>query len=254
MSLYPATGFPQLLPENGVLCDHSDMRFPLGEVVKDTYGNFFRYVKANEAIAVGEIVTHVVLGVWDTTIVVDGAITANTTDKLHIDTLTTAVTAGQYNGYYVSQATAAGLGKLFRIKGHQAIGASGEGDLTLTEKMTEAFADGVALLIYNPFLVELTDADTETIVGVGVGTITSGNYGFVQIGGIHSGVLCDGSNGTAVVLNEPVVPYGSDPGQGQGCTENDSTSDFEVANSPLIALAASTVDAGYVPAKFVRVV
>ena len=55
--LYPATGFPQLLPEEGILCDTAEMRFPLGEVVKDAYGNFFRYVKASEALAVGEIVT-----------------------------------------------------------------------------------------------------------------------------------------------------------------------------------------------------
>ena len=255
--LYPATGFPQLLPEDGVLCDTADKRFPLGGMVMDVYGNFFRYVKASEALAVGEIVTHVPLGTWDTTIVVDGAIVANTTNKLHIDTTTTVMTANQYKDYFVAQAVAAGKGRLFRIVTHPAIAAAtGEGDLTLAEDMTEAFADGTALEIVNPYLVELVDANTDTIAGVAIGTITVNQYGFVQVGGIHSGVLTDGSaGGTAIVLNETVSSYGgTDPGQGQGYATADEAGDMEVANSPLIAMQDSAIAEGYTPCKFSRIV
>ena len=253
--LYPATGFAQLLPEGGVLCDTADKRFPLGGMVMDVYGNFFRYVQASEAIAVGELVTCVPLTTFDTTVVVDGAIVANTTNKLHIDTLTTAVTAGQYNDYFIAQAVAAGKGRLYRIVGHPAIAATtGEGDLTLAEDMTEAFADGTALEIVNPYYVELCDGATDTIAGVAVGTITIAQYGFVQVGGVHNGVLCDGSNGTAIVLNETVSSYGTDPGQGQGYATADEAGDIEVANSPLLAMQDSAIDAGYVPCKFSRIV
>jgi hypothetical protein len=255
-TLYPATGFAQMLPEEGILCNTVDKRFRLGGVVMDIYGNFFRYVQASEALAVGEIVTHVPLGTWDTSIVVDGAIVANTTNKLHIDTTTTVMTADQYVDYSIAQAVAAGKGRLYRIIKHPAIAAAtGEGDLTLAEDMTEAFADGTALEIVNPFLVELVDANTDTIAGVAVGTITTDYFGFVQVGGIHNGVLCDGSNGTPLILNETVSSYGgTDPGQGQGYATADEAGDQEVANSPLIAMQDSAVDAGYVPCKFARVV
>jgi hypothetical protein len=253
--LYPASGFAELLPEGGVLCNTVDKRFPLGAIVMDIYGNFFRYVQASEALALGEIVTHVPLATWDTTVVVDGAITANTTNKLHIDTLTTAVEAGEYNDYFVAQAVAAGKGRIFRIVGHPAIAAvTGEGDLTLAEDMTEAFVDGVALEIVNPYRVELVDADTDTIAGVAIGVITADYFGFVQVGGVHNGVLCDGAVGTTVVLNETVLPYGADPGQGQGYDTADDVGDMEVANSPLLAMQGSGIAEGYVPCKFVRIV
>ena len=252
MSTLQATGFAQIPPDVGIARNDASPKFRLGTEIQDCNGNTYRYVKAAEAIAYGELVTHTAKAAWDTTTVVDGAITANTTNILHVDTNTAAWTINQWAGYWVCQAIGAGLGRLYQIKSHPAIAIAGECDVVLEDNMAEAFADGAVLYIFNPWLVELTDADTETIVGVGVGTITATYYGFVQTGGLHPGVLCDGSNGTAVVLNEPIVPYGTDPGQGQGCTENDATSDFEVANSPLIALAASTTDAGYVPAKFVR--
>lgn len=250
---YPqATGFPQLVPESGLFSNSATARYDLGMLALDKLGNVYRYVKASEAVAFGELVTHVALAAWDSGIVTDGAVTAGDT-KIHIDTITTAMTANQYAGYFVRQGEAAAKGIMHRIKSHAAMAASGEGDLILAHPALEAFADGAALSIFNPFLVELTDAGTETICGVGIGDITANYFGFVQVGGIHPGVLCDGSNGAGVVLNEPIVPYGTDPGQGQGMAGNTEADIMEAANSPLIALDASTTDAGYVPAKFVRV-
>lgn len=248
-----STGYPQLMSEDGLHCDHASAKFPLGMLAMDIYGNEYRYVRANEAIAFGELVTAVALATWDTSIVVDGAVVAGDT-KIHVDGIVTAKAANFYAGYYIRQGEAAGLGRLHRIEAHDSMAASGEVDLILSPATPaqEAFATNTTLQIWNPYNMELTDADTETIRGVGVFPITATYYGFVQVSGVHPGVLCDGSNGTAVVLNEPIVPYGTDPGQGQGCTENDATSDFEVANSPLIAKDASATDAGYVPAMFVR--
>jgi len=246
------TGYPQLIPEDGIFSNSSTAKYPLGMLAMDVNGNEYRYIKAAEALAVGELVTNTVMATWDTTVVTDGAVAVGDT-VIHIDTTTSAFTANQYAGYYVGQAVAASKGFLHRIKAHDSVvAATGEVDLILDHAAMEVIADGVALLIYHPYVVELTDAVTENIAGVAIGTITSAYYGFVQVGGVHPGVLCDGSNGTAVVLNESIVPYGTDPGQGQGYATADEAGDMEVANSPLIALEASTVDAGYVPARFTR--
>jgi len=247
------TGYPQLLPESGIFCDHATAKYSLGMLAIDIYGNEYRYVRANEAIAVGELVTAVALAAWDSGIVTDGAVVAGDT-KIHVDTITTAKAANFYAGYWIRQGEAAGKGRLHRIESHDAMAASGEVDLILSKSTPalEAIADGVALQIFNPYNMELTDAATEVIRGVGIGTITSGQYGFVQVGGLHPGVLCDGSNGNPTVVNEPIVPYASDPGQGQGRDGSAEADIVEMGLSPLVALDASTTDAGYVPAQFVR--
>jgi hypothetical protein len=102
--------------------------------------------------------------------------------------------------------------------------------------------------------MELTDAGTEPIMGVAIGAITAASFGFVQVGGFVQAVLCDGSNGAAVVIHEPIVPYATDPGQGQGMAGSAEADIMELACSPLIALEASATDAGFVPAYFVRTV
>jgi len=248
------TGYPQLLPENALFSDSATAKYPLGMLALDIYGNEYRYIRANEAIAFGELVTPVALGTWDSTIVTDGAVVAGDT-KIHVDTITTAKAANFYSGYWIRQGEAAGLGILHRIESHDSMAASGEVDLILS-KMTpaqEAIADGVALQIYNPYNMELTDAAVEAIRGVGVYPLSASQYGFVQVGGMHPGVLCDGSNGAAVVAGEPITPYGTDPGQGQGVdASSPAEADFNEYLSPLIALDASATDAGYVPALFIR--
>lgn len=247
----PKATFP-MVPEGGLFCNHSSRKYPLGTKVYDVNGNAYRYVyAATEAIAQGELVTHVAIAAWDSTTVVDG--TAAAGDSLiHVDTNTSVWTGNQYKGYYLRQAEASGKGSLQLIKSHPAISASSECDVQIEGSVSEAFADGATLYIFHPYAVELTDAATETIVGVGIGDISSGYYGFVQVGGVHPGVLCDGDNGADVVANEIIVPYSTDPGQGQGYATADEAGDMEVANSPIVALDGSTQDAGYVPARFVR--
>ena len=244
---------PMVLPMDALRANDDTQRFRLGQKVHDIEGNTYRYVYAGvEALAYGELVTHVTLAAWDSGIAADGAITADTTNILHIDTITTAMTKNQYAGWYVCQAPAAGKGRMFKIKSHEAMAASGEGDLVLHDVMNEAFVDDVALLIFNPWNVELTDAGTEVIRGVIPSGISSGYYGFMQTGGVCQGVICDGSNGAAVVAHEPIVPYATDPGQGQGMAGSAEADIMEAAASPLIALEASSADAGYVPAYFIK--
>ena len=115
MSTLQASGYAQIPPEGGLIRNDTTRKFELGTVVSDTFGNSYRYVKANEAIAIGQIVTAVAKAVWDSTVVMDGASAVGDT-YIHVDTLTSAMTVNQYRGYYVSQATAAGLGRGYKIK------------------------------------------------------------------------------------------------------------------------------------------
>ncbi len=246
------TGYPQLLPESAIFSNSETAKYPLGMLALDVNGNEYRYVQAVETLDVGELVTPTVPATWDTTIVIDGAVAVGDA-KIHIDTITTAMDPNEYAGYFVCQAVAAAKGFLHRIRSHASMAASGEGDLILDHAAMEIFADGTALLIYNPYRMELTDAALEQIRGVAIGTITTNYYGFVQVSGYVNGVLCDGSNGAAVVAGEPITPYGTDPGQGQGVdASTPAEADFNEYLSPLVALEASAVDAGYVPALFIR--
>ena len=253
---YKGIGAPPIvLPMDALVANDATQRFRLGQKVQDISGNEFRYVKATETLARGELVTATALAAWDSTIVVDGAVAvADATKILHVDTLASAMTKNQYAGYYVKQAAAAGKGRMFKIAGHEAAAIAGEVDIILEDTIDEAFGDGAVLSIFNPYVVELTDAATEPIMGVAIGAINATRFGFVQVGGFCQAVLCDGSNGAAVVLNEPIVPYSTDPGQGQGMAGSGEADIMEAAASPLIALEASTTDAAFVPAYFIKTV
>lgn len=254
---YKGIGAPPIvLPMDALVANDASQRFRLGQKVQDINGNEFRYIKATEALAKGELVTATAIAAWDSTIVVDGAVAvADLTKVLHVDTMTSAMTKNQYAGYYVKQAIGAGLGRSFKISHHEAQSAAGdEVDIFLEDTIDEAFGDGAVLSIFNPFVMELTDAGTELIMGVSIGAIAAASHGFVQVGGFVQAVLCDGSNGAAVVIHEPIVPYSTDPGQGQGMAGSAEADIMELAASPLIALEASATDAGYVPAYFSRTV
>jgi hypothetical protein len=249
MSTLQASGYAQIPPEGGLVRNDTTRKFELGTVVSDTFGNSYRYVKANEAIAIGQIVTSVVKAAWDSTIVMDGASAAGDL-YLHVDTLTSAMTVNQYRGYYVSQATASGLGRGYKIKSHgSAAATTGELDIWLEDAVQEVIGDGDVLYIYHPYLVELVDADTELIMGVATGTISSGSYGFVQIGGHCPAVAAGHSSSAAIVLNEPLVPIAGNPGSVQGMAGSAEADIMEAAASPLRALQAVNANTtGYVEA------
>lgn len=250
-----ATGPAILLPTGGLAGNTETAKYPLGQLFQDDRGNYFRYIKANEALTKGQAVTSVALGAWDSGIAVDGAVTSGDT-YIHIDTVTTSMTANQYAGYYVRQAAASGKGAMYRISGHNAIASSGEGDIYLEDAVEEAMANNAALEIYNPYLVEKIDATTEQIQGIAIEDITSGYHGFVQVGGVCQYVLVGHSTSAAIVLDEPLTPVGSGlAGSLMGMAGGDEADIMEAANSPLRALdavAANTV--GLIPAKFIMVV
>ena len=248
MSTRQASGFAQLPPEGGILRNDTVRKFELGTVISDTLGNSYRYVKAAEALAIGQCITATAKAAWDSTIVMDGASAVGDL-YIHVDTLATAMTVNQWRGYYVSQATAAGLGRGYKIKSHASAAIAGELDIFLEDAIQEIIADGVVVLIYNPYVVELVDADTEVIMGVCVGTIASGSYGFVQVDGHCPAVQAGHSTSAAIILNEPLVPVAAVPGAVQGMAGSAETDVMEAAASPLRALQAVGANTtGYVEA------
>lgn len=262
MSTLQASGFGQIPPEGGLLRNDAVRKMEIGTVISDTLGNSYRYVQASEALFKGGLVTAVAKAAWATAVLVDGAITvAAATNKVHVDAFLVDRTANELRGYWVSIAAAestntASNGRAYRIKSHEAFdfSASTEGDIFLEDNVGEEWANDAPLLIYNPYLMENTDAGTEIIMGVGICTIDAGSYGFVQIGGHCSAVYCGGTTSAAIVANEPIVPGATVTadtiaGAGIGMAGSTETDIMEAALSPVIALQALAADtAGYVEA------
>jgi hypothetical protein len=251
----PRAGGPGILvSREGLYANSSVREFSLGQKAFDVDGNTYRYVKAAEALARGQGVTATALAVWDSTIVVNGAVAAGDT-SISVDTNASVITANQFEGYFIGQApTATGLGALHKIYSHPAIGIAGEMDVQLdpSTPAAEIIGDGVALLIFHPYVVELLDATTEIVRGVVVNTIDSGYYGFIQTGGFVPDVLVGHSTSAAVVVNEYLTPIAAVPGSFQGAAGNAEADVMEASASRLIALeavAANTVSR--LPAFFV---
>ena len=262
MSTLQASGFGQIPPDGGLKRNDTIRKMEPGTVVSDTLGNSYRYVKASEALYDGGLVTAVAKAAWPTAVLVDGAITvAAATNKVHVDALLADYEPNELRGYWLSIASAesgntASNGRAYRIKSHDGFdySSSTEGDIYLEDNIAEEWADDDALLLYNPYLMENTDAGTEVIMGIGICTIAAGSYGFVQIGGHHPGVYCGGTTSAAVVINEPIVPGATVTadtiaGAGIGMAGSTETDIMEAAVSPVIALQSLAADtAGYVEA------
>ena len=258
MSTRQASGPVQIPPVKGLLRNDSVAQFELGLRIHDTLGNTYKYIKANEAVAEGEGVTAIAGAAWDSTIVTDGAISANSGQSyIHVDTVASAVAANYYAGSWIYQAAAAAKGKAFKIKSHPSLTIAGEADIELEDPINEAIADGTVLYIYNPYIMELLDADTEIVMGIGIGTISAGYYGFVQCGGFCPVVKVGHSTSAAIVLNELLRPVAAVPGafQGTAVGSDGEAEIMQLACSPLIALEAVGANTpGYIPALFGRVV
>ena len=258
MSTLQASGFGQIPPLGGIARDDANRKFELGTVISDTFGNSYRYVKAGTALAVGMAVTATAKAAWDTTIVVDGTVNSTSaTNKLHVDTVTTDADANGFRGYYVSQTAAAGKGFGNKVAYHDLIDVSNstDADIFFEDQIAEAFADGEVLYAYHPYVVEPVSATTQIIMGIAVGTITVGQYGFIQVGGHCPAVLIGGTTNLEVVINEKLVPGATVAtdmlaGALMGVmVATDDTGIYASAISPVIALQAVAANtAGYVEA------
>ena len=241
--------------------NRSIQRHTLGELrmtaKNGMYYGIYQYIKASEALSRGEILTEVPVTAWSfgNQIKTDGAVVA-AEETMTVDgngSATTVITVNQFKGYWISQAPAAGpLGGTIQIKSHPALAAgTGDMELTLERPAGEAFADNVSLYLSLPYLMELVDATTESIMGVCVEDMTIDYFGWMQVGGFVPAVLVGHSGSAAVVLHEPLTQVGSGlPGACQGFAGNSDADIMESFLSPLtslVAVAGATVC--YIPAR-----
>lgn len=227
-----------------LLANDSTAKEEIGIERQDVDGNVYKYIKANEALAIGQSVVAVAETTWDSAVLDEASSSGDT--EIDVDTKAAAVTANQFKDYYIGQAAASGKGMFHKIKYHEAALATASFNVTFETAIAEAFGNGVALRVYAPWLMELTDALTEMVHGIAIGTITTDYYGWIQIGGFCRAVLCGHSTSTATVINEPLKPIAALAGSLMGSTGTVSAE--EAAAGTVIALqtlALNTV--GYIP-------
>ena len=84
--------------------------------------------------------------------------------------------------------------------------------------------------------MELIDGAAEPVMGVCIGTITSGQYGFIQVGGHCPAVAVGSGTATAITINEPMVACTTAPGSVMGVSGSTDADLMEVAATPLLSL------------------
>lgn len=188
-------------------------------------GNTFMFVRAREALTLGQLVTpcwptgtvgaNAIYGDQDA--VVAGA--ACTTIVLNTDYNNVGLVAanGDVDNWVFVVATGATLPQLRRIKSHT-VAATAAYTVALRDYMrpnsatdadvfdTAATAGDVVVII-RPYEVMVNTA-TSVPTGVALGTVTAGNYTIVQVGGLAS--VQSVGDGTALAVN--VEAYGSAAG------------------------------------------
>lgn len=204
--------------------DHDSAQNPLGALVILDDGRKYRYMKANEAVAIGQIVTPL-LGIDDAD--VDAAASDNSL------TGTGDFTAGEFDdgaSFVHINGGSTGQGQNKRIKSNTA------NVLYLESAWGTALATTDDYIVYSPYEVELCDAANEKIVGVALGTVSANKYGWFQVGGLAF-VLCAGDT-DALVAHEGIVSSAA-AGVAKGLTAGGTTAD-EAQKAVGMAMVASS--------------
>ena len=192
--------------------DDSAAQNRLGAIFQTDDGREYKYYRANEAIAIGQIVVFLNNDNAD----VDAAASDNTM------TGTGDFTAAEFDDldYYVfidADGVGATEGQVRRILSNTA------NILTLDASWTTAVSTDSDYVTFSPHNVELADAANERVVGVAISAISSGQYGWFQIRGFCPQVRAEGGT-DALVLHEGVVSSGT-AGTCKGLTAAGTTAD-----------------------------
>jgi hypothetical protein len=169
---------------------------PLGSIVFDEYGSEYRYVQngeASTAFARGKVAMQEAATDVDTV--------SSSTDLLSITNSGSTWTAGQFSGFQVYVNDGTGEGQLRYIIGNSADTLFLQ--LALTTALAVADSD---ILIFNPFVVNLATASGQTVpMGVAIGAITAGYFGWLQITGVAEVLV-----GAGVAVANLAVKMGDD--------------------------------------------
>ena len=178
----------------------------LGEVVFTADGRAFRYAKAGgTALVVGRLQQAPAEVTADQNLT---AVAAAVGDLAIASTSTVTITANQYAEGWAIITVTPGVGYQYQIKGHAAYTAAAP-TLALFDAIQVALTTTSRIdLVANPFSAVIVNPTTATSnpVGVAVFPVASGEFGWLQVGGVAS-VLADGALvvGTSVVASNAVA-------------------------------------------------
>jgi hypothetical protein len=191
--------------------DHSSARNPLGAIVVCDDGRAYRYLKSNQATAVGQIVTPL-LGIDDAD--VDSAATTSESTL----TATGDFTANEFDDMasFVTINANDGLWQTRRILSNSA------NVLYLDAVWGVALTTSSDYVVWSGYEVELCDAAAERVAGVALSALTAGNYGWFQVGGIGYVRFVGSTDPSAV--HEGLVSSATE-GVAKGLTAGGTTAD-----------------------------
>lgn len=234
-----------MIPGQDVTVESSIQKMPLGtRFFDESTGKTWYYVKANEALAKGAVLTPLVAEA-------DGDCDASSGAKRLTDAVVTFTLAMVGSWVKINAGTIAINDAPNRI-----VGFEDADNLIMENEWSGTLSTSEDYVVYNPWKVEEADAAGEQIIGVAQFAITSGYYFWMQTGGPADHVLIKG-DGNAIVANKGIIASGTS-GKGFGHTAVPSGDTYntvamelarvETMQSNIIALVPSALAAQTVPA------
>lgn len=221
-----------MIPCQKITEPSATQKFPLGtRYFDENSGKVYYYVKANEALAKGAIVTGLVA-------LFDGDCDASSGKVLNDAASTfTANTVGAHVKIN------AGTNSIDQDPNR--VTAYAANALTLETAWGSDLTTAEDYVVYNEWLVEECDAAGESITGVAPVAFTTQYYGFIQTGGDCAAVKVAG-NTDAVVAHEGLVSSAA-AGVAKGLTAAGTTVD-EAEKANITALVPTALAAQLIPA------
>jgi hypothetical protein len=213
--------------------ESATQKLPLGlRYLEETTGRVYYYVKANEALDLGAILTPMVAEL-------DGDCDASTGTAFvdAADTLTAAMV-----GSFIK--INAGT-KSINQAPNEIVKFTDADNVVVKTAWSAALTTAEDYVIFHPWKVEECDAAGEAIVGVAPFAVTSGYYFWMQSGGYTEHVLVAGDT-DAVVAHEGLVSSAA-AGVAKGLTAAGTTVD-EAQKSNITALVPTALAAQTLPA------
>lgn len=180
----------------------------LGGKAPASGGNAFMFVKADAALALGQLVTMAAPTAGTLTI---PGVPVSTAAAITTSLTASAVNVEVDNFIYVNPAAGYTTTQLRRIKANTAAAGASNYTVSLTDFLRpnspldadifdgfSAMANADAVCVIRPYHVIVNTATTVPI-GVALGTVTSGNYTIIQVAGLA------GVKSTTATANVPIV-------------------------------------------------
>lgn len=187
MSINNLTGYT-MIEAQGIYEASSNQQHALGQMAMTADGRKFRYVKAGELLVTGDLYQNAAVSTNFVSMATPSA-EAIGSSNVEVTLGGTAVTANQFDGGYLVISAGTGIGQQFVIESHDVQTATG-GACTFKISGTLAVAlvaaSSTVTVVKSPYIdvVKQAAAPTGVAIGVAVFAIPSGEFGWIQSGGV----------------------------------------------------------------------